>query len=62
MTTPTTSTELIFEGSEKRLELYFHGTQNTPEEGLRTLSRQQIDGLLAQVSSLVPLDIRHYIP
>ena len=39
----------IFEGSEKRLEVNFHVGKNSPVSGLRSLSRDKINGLLDQV-------------
>ena len=38
-----------FEGSEKRLELDCRVTAQTPAAGLRSLTRQQLDALLAEV-------------
>lgn len=39
----------IFEGSEKRLEVDFYTGKYSPADGLRALSRAQLDSLLEQV-------------
>ena len=39
----------VFEGSEKRLEVDFLMSDTSPKEGLRCLSRQQLDILLDKV-------------
>ena len=39
----------LFEGSEKRIEVGFVFGAGTPVEGLRSLSRDQLDGLMTEV-------------
>ncbi len=39
----------LFEGSEKRIEVGFAFGAGTPVDGLRSLSRDQLDGLMSQV-------------
>lgn len=39
----------IFEGSEKRLEVDFGRSHLTPQQGLRCLTREQLDFLLEKV-------------
>ena len=39
----------LFEGSEKRIEVGFAFGASTPVNGLRSLSREQLDGLMSQV-------------
>ena len=50
----------LFEGSEKRIEVGFAFGAGTPVDGLRSLSRNQLDGLMSRVWPC--LHLLRYLP
>ncbi len=42
----------LFEGSEKRIEVEFAFGAKAPIDGLRSLTREQLDSLMSQVCAL----------
>jgi S-adenosylmethionine decarboxylase proenzyme len=45
--TPAVLPNPVFEGSEKRVEIDFDWTHDSPSDGLRALTRQQLDELMS---------------